>query len=179
MYVSNLLILMSACCEETHYFFFPQFGRAMSTVQLWMEIRNVLWVVAKKNNNRINKLKKMGTHVKTRRCQVQINNVPRIRGCLWKHFRADELRYPKSIKEEYHSAWISTYIFDLRQSVHCLWIEILSWAVDQWAKDLWRFMDVKAPTAVDYEWWANFGKQESVCIVFFNSNELYIFVMHI
>lgn len=109
----------------------------------------------------------MGTHVKTRRCQVQINNVPRIRGCLWKHFRADELHYPKSIKEEYHSAWISTYIFDLRQSVHCLWIEILSWAVDQWAKDLWRVMDVKAPTAVDYEWWANFGKQESVCIVFF------------
>lgn len=25
-------------------------------------------------------------------------------------------------------------------------------------------MDVKATTAIDYEWQANFGKQESVCI---------------
>lgn len=86
------------------------------------------------------------------------------------------------MKEEYHSAWISTYIFVLGQSIHCLWIEILSWAVDQWAKDLWRFMDVKAPTAIDYEWRAYFGKQESVCMIFFfflNSNGLYIFVMHI
>lgn len=41
---------------------------------------------------------------------------------------------------------------------------ILSWAVDQWIKDLWCVMDVKAAPAIDCEWQANFGEQESVCM---------------
>lgn len=111
------------------------------------------------------KKQKTGTHVKTSYCQVQMNNMHSILGgCFWKYFHADELHYPKSAKEEYHSAWISTCICVWGQSVHCLQMWILSWAVDQWIKDLWCVMDVKAAPAIDCEWQANFGEQESVCM---------------
>ena len=134
----------------------------MSTVQLWMEIRNVLPECSLFSG----RIKKMGTHVKTRCCQVQMNNMHSIWRCVWKYFHADELHYPESIKEEYHSAWIFTYICVLGQSVHCLWIWIHSWAVDRWTKDLWRVLDVKAAPAIDYEWQANFCELESVCMNF-------------
>lgn len=58
------------------------------------------------------------------------------------------------------------YIYVLGQSVHCLWIWILSWAVDRWTTDLWRVIDVKAASAIDYEWQANFVELGSVCMNF-------------
>lgn len=101
-------------------------------------------------------------HVKTRCCQVQMNNRHSIWHCVGKYFQADELYYPKAIKEKYQSAWIFTYICVLRQSVHCWWM----WAVGQWTKDLRCVMDVKAATAIDYEWQCNFSSQETVCVNF-------------
>lgn len=61
----------------------------------------------------------MGTHVKTRCCQVQINNMQRIWGGIGKYFHADELHYPKTIKEEYRSALIFEYICVLGQCLYC------------------------------------------------------------
>lgn len=76
---------MSACCEETNYFF-PAFGRAMSTVQLWMEIRSAL----PESQLFSGRIIKTGLHVKTRRCQVQVNNMHSIWRRVWKYFHADE-----------------------------------------------------------------------------------------
>lgn len=149
MYVSNLLILMSACCEKTNYFS-PQ-------LEEWCQQYNFEWEAEMYcQSARYSQAElKMGTHVKTTCCQVQMNNMHSSCRCV------DELHYPKSIKEGYHWAWI-LHIYVLGQSV----VMFVNMKCILSCRPRIYVMDADTVTAIDHEWQTNFGAQESVCTIF-------------
>lgn len=133
---------------------FPAFERLMPTAQLWMGIRNELperWLFS-------GRIKRMGTLIETRHCQVQMSYMHRVWHHIWRHFHATEAHYLKSIKEGYQWAWMFT--------IHCLWIWILSWGLGQWTNALSHVVNVKASAATAIKWWDDFGTLESIYMNF-------------
>lgn len=149
MYISGLLILMLACWEKTNYF--PTVGRVMSTVYIWMEIRTLLPELAIRRQNK----GKRGRAWKQDAVEFKWIIRSELGGCVWKYFHADEVHYPKSLKEDHRSAWVFKYIFVL---VHLLLLLNEFKFCPQSTTNMPRFYKSRCC----YLLHVNFGKYESV-----------------